>query len=114
MTEKEKVSLAEYGRAGNPFLSAKNFRMGEKLTARVVKYEGISEFELPSGDKIVSPQYVVEVGKDELYSFRLTKTNAKILLDKGFKDFTELVGKNIELVVVPTNKGNTFSIVEVK
>jgi len=105
-------SLGDY--AGVPFLSGKNFRVGDKVEAEVVEYLGFQSYTSADGEvETSSPLYKIQTKADEFWRFRLSKTNASVLINRGLKSYEDLVGKRIVLLVVATNKGNSFQIVDV-
>lgn len=98
--------------AGSPFLSAKNYKIGEQVVVEVKEYLGFSSFIDSSGEESMpSPIYKVSIGKDE-YRFRINRNNTTILLNRGINEWKELVGKSLKMQVATTGKGNSFQIID--
>ena len=102
------------GYAGSPFLSGKNFRIGDQVKVAVVEYQGFQEFVDANGVGKSSPIYKVETDKKEAYLFRLSKTNTAFLVSKGYTEWKAVVGKKLTLVVTQTNKGNSLQLINVE
>ncbi|MEM3860528.1 MAG: hypothetical protein QW478_14225, partial [Candidatus Micrarchaeaceae archaeon] len=106
------IEMKEY--AGNPYISAKNFKVGEKISLKVISYDGFQEFVASDGSATKSsPTYTVDLD-GSLYKFRLNKRNTSILMGLGVKNWEELVGKTLAIQIFPTAKGNSLQVIDLK
>ncbi len=100
--------------AGSPFLSAKNYKLGDRIDVKVLEYKGFQKFVSATGDERSSPIYVVSTKPQENWNLRLNKTSVSYLVSKGLKKWEDLIGKTITLLVTQTNKGNSLSVIDLK
>jgi hypothetical protein len=101
--------------AGSPFLSAKNYKLGDKIEVKVLAYKGFQEYVSKDNEESrSSPTYEVETRPNETWQLRLNKTSVGFLYKNGIDKWEKLVGKTLVLLVNVTNKGNGFSVIDLK
>ena len=110
-------------KTGN-FVKAANYKIGSKITAKVVKYLGLNTYTNPETNVgTTSPIYAVQVngttaaGEKQVnveMTYRLNQTNAAILAEEyDVVDYPDIVNKTLTLQVGQTQKGNSFTVTNV-
>ena len=105
-------SFDELADSASGFISAKNYSKGEKVKFKIVAFE-----KMQKGEKYGTWQaiYTVEKnGKRKSYGMP-GKIAATLKQQYGVKDYAELIGKTLTLLVVKTSSGShTFEVVDFK